>query len=47
MWDINLKTTNEQIRQTNRNSQSQATVWQLREGKGGQTNADTRSDFGW
>ena len=34
MWDIKLKATNKQDKQTNKNSQTQTTLWQLPEGKG-------------
>ena len=58
MWDIKLKATNKQTNnKTKNNSQTQAVVWQLREGvwkdrvvkgKGGQIYGDRkRWDFGW
>ena len=34
MWDIKLKATNDQTRQTNKNSQTQTTVGWLPEGRG-------------
>ena len=54
MWDIKLKSTNEQTRQINKNSQTQTMVWWLPEirgvrevgkGKEGQIYGGRRFDF--